>query len=220
MIRRALRLRTSVQSYLTDESTRGIQHFRLSSREWRQLNYLRELLAPFYAMTNFLSNQQGPSVQSVLKVYNTLFDLIDTGLETLSRKQVSWKVAMRHGLEAARTKLSKYYSRTYKAQGDIFAIATILDPASKLQYFKGEEWDDDGEVDWYARYRGIFTRVFMHYMDQNPSIQVDKMAADYDDKFETYMQHVTKKRRLTAPKPATSGYREVETYLNEGMFPL
>jgi hypothetical protein len=127
---------------------------------------------------------------------------------------------MRHGLEAARTKLSKYYSRTYKAQGDIFAIATILDPASKLQYFKGEEWNDDGEVDWHARYRGIFIRVFMHYMDHNPDIRVDIMATDYTDQFETYMQHVTKKRRLTAPKPATSGYREVETYLNEGMFPI
>jgi hypothetical protein len=75
---------------------------------------------------------------------------------------------MRHGLEAARAKLSKYYLHTYKAQGDIFAIATILDPASKLQYFKGEEWDDNGEVHWYARYCGIFNKVFMHYMDQNP----------------------------------------------------
>ena len=46
------------------------------------------------------------------------------------------------------------------------------------------------------------------------------MAADYDDKFKTYMQYLTKKSRLTAPKPATSGYHEVETYLNKGMFLL
>jgi hypothetical protein len=53
-----------------------------------------------------------------------------------------------------------------------------------------------------------------------PSIQVDTMTTDYDDQFKTYMQHISKKCCLTAPMPTTSGFCEVETYLNKGMLPI
>jgi hypothetical protein len=215
MIRRALRLYSAIQSYMSDESSKNIHHFALHSREWRQLRYLSALLAPYDAITHYLSRQHGPSVQTVLKVYNTLFDLLEKAHDKLSTKRVSWKVTLRHGIEAARDKLQVYYSRTYDAQGDLFAIATLLDPGEKLQFFQTKTWDDP-EVQWDVRYRRLFTKVFEYYKDQNPSIQVDTIGQSVDP-FAACLQRITKKPRLTFPEPEQNRFRELETYLNEGM---
>lgn len=58
-------------------------------------------------------------------------------------------------LEAASDKLRDYYSQTYEAYGDLFAIATILDPQKKLRFFTGKDWtkDDEDEEEWDERYR-------------------------------------------------------------------
>jgi hypothetical protein len=42
-------------------------------------------------------------------------------------------------LEAAKTKLLYYYSKTDKIYCDIFAIGTIIAPSNKLQFFSTQE---------------------------------------------------------------------------------
>ena len=62
MIQRALRLQLVIQDYLRLGSTSPVRHFALTSDEWRQLEYLCDLLSPFYVMTTTLSELDGPAV--------------------------------------------------------------------------------------------------------------------------------------------------------------
>jgi hypothetical protein len=71
-------------------------------------------------------------------------------------------------LYAAKTKLSQYYSKTDSIPGDLFAIATMLTPQNKLQFFLGKDWDDG----WRDRYRQSFVDYFEPYKQrllQNPT---------------------------------------------------
>ena len=49
---------------------------------------------------------------------------------------------MLSSLEAAKRKLSTYYSMTDTIDGNLYTIGTILSPQQKLQFFKGKDWDD------------------------------------------------------------------------------
>ncbi|EYE97599.1 uncharacterized protein EURHEDRAFT_450195 [Aspergillus ruber CBS 135680] len=69
---------------------------------------------------------------------------VNTSIQQLQRKKVSWKKTMLDTLEAARSKLSDYYGNTdNKLHGDIFAISTIMAPSNKLQFFSTKGWEDD-----------------------------------------------------------------------------
>lgn len=45
-------------------------------------------------------------------------------------------------LEAGKNKLSFYYSKTEQMHGSYYAIATILAPTHKLQFFLSKEWGE------------------------------------------------------------------------------
>lgn len=75
------------------------------------------------------------------------------------------------GVDRAHEKLRCYYSQTYENQGYIYAIATILNPATKLHAFTTASWIEHGK-DWAAHYREIFTKVFEYYANQNPDFSV------------------------------------------------
>ena len=47
------------------------------------------------------------------------------------------KRALKAGMEEARTKLVKYYSETWAG---MYAVALILDPSSKLEYYEDNDW--------------------------------------------------------------------------------
>ena len=83
MIDRALRLRSAVASYMVSNEARPIKHFTLDFSEWRQLEYVCDLLCPFYAMTAFISEMRGPSVHKVFDVYESLFEHLKRLIETL-----------------------------------------------------------------------------------------------------------------------------------------
>ena len=54
-----------------------IRHFILIEEEWQQLEYLCDLLAPFYIITTTLSKLDKPAVHQVFNVYDTLFNYIE-----------------------------------------------------------------------------------------------------------------------------------------------
>lgn len=216
MIQRALRLRPIIETFLTLHSAAPIRHFGLTQDEWRQLEYLCDLLAPFYLMTTTLSKFEGPAVHQVLEVYDTLFDHIEYSSHKLQRKRVDWKLRIRAGLENAHQKLREYYSRTYKSEGYVYAIATILNPRSKLQHFSKASWIDDKD-NWAALYHQAFVNIFEHYKNNNPHISVERVQSGHLSQLDRASQHIRKKRRIIQ-KNSTEGFAEVETYLGESEF--
>ncbi|KAL4777901.1 hypothetical protein BJX76DRAFT_363264 [Aspergillus varians] len=62
------------------------------------------------------------------------------------------KRALYQALEAAETKLLKYYSQTSQFYGDIYAITAILDPCCKLSTFTTASWDEEGQ-NWAKYYK-------------------------------------------------------------------
>ncbi|KAB8202812.1 hypothetical protein BDV34DRAFT_200382 [Aspergillus parasiticus] len=57
------------------------------------------------------------------------------------------------------------------SEGYLYAIATILDPMSKLEKTRKEPWIDD-DIDWYQEYRHVFEKVFDLYRLHNPGVKV------------------------------------------------
>lgn len=47
---------------------------------------------------------------------------------------------MQTALEYATQKLRDYYAETDEAYGDLYAIATIMAPQNKLDFFSGKDW--------------------------------------------------------------------------------
>lgn len=219
MIRRALRLRNVINEYVKCSSAASIRHFTLTEEEWRQLEYLCDLLAPFYIMTTTLSKLDGPAVHQVFDVYDTLFDHIEYSNDKLHRKTIDWKLQIRTGLENAHNKLREYYSKTYKSEGYVYAIATILNPQSKLEQFKKASWIEDDE-DWVNIYHQVFINVFKHYQTSNPNISVQTTRSVHISEVNqagNRIRHVRKRRRVSGSNisPDVEEFGEVEKYLGE-----
>jgi len=143
MLKRFRKLRDDIERFLPlEEQIEG-----LDAEEWRQLDYLIELLKPFSWYTEAIgATESGPTIQNVFEVYNHLFSHIEQHTEKLRRKRIPWKVKMRQALENSKAKLSQYYSLTRNNIGLIYGCATILAPQYKLAFFETDDWEDT--VNW------------------------------------------------------------------------
>ena len=171
MIWCALKLQVGIDTYSQHSVPGALCHFSLNSNKWQQLQYLSDLLALYHEMTLSLSEHQGPTIHKVFEVYETLFNHLEHAAHLLEPKQVDWKVKLRLGVKQAYEKLWSYYSCTYKEEGYIYAIATILNPVAKLQAFITASWIEDGK-DWAGTYQEIFIKIFKYYANKNPEINV------------------------------------------------
>ena len=157
----------------------------------------------------------GPSIYKVFKIYNNLFNYLNTSINRLSRKRAPWKKQIRDSLKKARKKLQKYYARTYQAEGYLYIITTILNPIYKLETFKGPTWKDD-DIDWYIVYRRVFEKVFHYYRNHNPDIEVQSTVSNSLSGLDKVFFQISKRRRLSL---SYETYEELKTYLKiEGMF--
>ncbi|KAJ1704854.1 hypothetical protein NYO67_12991 [Aspergillus flavus] len=210
MIRRALKLRQSVENFIQYWDNSDISHLQPTPVEWRQLEYLIELLYPFYIFTTCLSDNQGPTVHKVYDIYNNLFDHLDTSIDRLVRKRAPWKQQILDGLRDAHQKLRKYYRRTYHTEGYIYAIATILDPTLKLETFKKGPWLDDN-TDWAYEYRQVFEGVFNLYRCYNPNVDTQSTVSGPLSGLDRAFYHVSKRRKKS---PLSEIFEELKTYLD------
>jgi hypothetical protein len=143
MLKRARKLKPFIDQLFDSGAASTLEY--LEPTEWRQVDYLIELLQPFAKYTAAISATNGPTVHQVLDVYNDLFDHLDEQEAKLARKRLPWKVKMYTGLGEAKVKLTEYYSQTQGQIGHQYAIASILSPIQLLQTFEGPAWADD---DW------------------------------------------------------------------------
>lgn len=145
--------------------------YKLDEEEWRQVEYLLLITKPFFDFTNVLSKTKDITVQHVFSIYNKLFNHLDAVERKLKRKTVPWKKGMLQALQAAKKKLSKYYTATdHESYGTVYAIATILCPSKKLRYFVSPDWrgknEQGEEIDYMKYYREILQKEFKNYQQQ------------------------------------------------------
>lgn len=112
----------------------------LTEDEWKQIDYLLSITQPFFNFTTVLSKTKDVTIHIVFSIYNQLFDHLERSIDQLRRKKARWQITMRTALEYAIQKLRDYYAKTDKAHGDLYAIATIMAPQNKLDYFSGKDW--------------------------------------------------------------------------------
>src|SRR5947207_12605478 len=115
----------------------------------------------FYDYTLAFSMKIEPSLLSVYRIYNTLFNHLELLQGWLEKKKKQWKRDLDEAIGAAYAKLSKYYRQTYTNLEYLYAMATILSPRHKLDEFRSPECQD--ERDWCEEYGMIFTKLFCYY---------------------------------------------------------
>lgn len=138
--------------------------------EWKQAEYILEVLEPIRLCTLWMSKTRAPTIQKVFVVYDCIFDHLDNQISILQNKRMRWKVDIREALGKARNKASKYYSKTENPRGLLMALGACLNPYSKLDLFK--EWDNteaegtptpDDNL-YTERYRQLFIQYYnKHY---------------------------------------------------------
>ena len=83
MLIRAIRLRGPIDEYYKTEEAKV---FALSADEWKQVEYLVDLIKPFNFFTHLIGMLRGPIVRYIYKVYNALFTYIKGSLAKLQAK--------------------------------------------------------------------------------------------------------------------------------------
>lgn len=163
MLSRAKKLQSVIDRYCT---THQYVQFMLDQGEWRQIEYLLLITKPFFDYTTILSKTKDVTVHSIFSIYNGLFSHLEAAEKQLKRKAVPWKKRMLKALQAARKKLSLYYTATDREEyGNIYAIATILSPSKKIQYFATKDWRG-GDIDYVKHYRGVLEEEYTRYQQQ------------------------------------------------------
>jgi hypothetical protein len=146
MLRRAKRLQSVFDEFCSHYDRLDLK---LNQEEWRQIEYLLWITQPFFKFTTALSKTKDVTIHSVFSIYNKLFNHLEASIRQLQRKKVPWKQLMLSALNAAKIKLSKYYSMTDEVPSDLYAIGTIIAPQNKLHFFSTKDWDNN----WRERYR-------------------------------------------------------------------
>jgi hypothetical protein len=215
MLRRARRLSSTYDKYCIEHDQ---FQFKLNQEEWRQIDYLLNITQPFYKWTTGLSKIKDVTIHNVFRVYNKLFDHLETSIRQLERKRIPWKQAMLRALYAGKEKLTVYYAKTEQIHGNLYAISTILAPQHKLQFFSKKDWADNN-FEWRTQYRQYLERYLEPYSqrqsEKQPHISVtsNHTGDDMECLFAEDMPQAS-------TQPKLSFHDELTRYLESGMYTL
>lgn len=160
MLVRCSRLRDIIDEFI---EVQGWPELSIGHTEWKRIEYIIDLTLPFAEATTTIGTTKGPTIHLVLGYYNTLFDILDIADEKLQHKTEPWQKEIYAALDAAFTKLVKYYTATWERFGDIYGIAILLNPAMKREFwnrdaFSGEGLDSSFEDYYWSRFRNEYAR--------------------------------------------------------------
>jgi hypothetical protein len=168
MLERALRMKNFTREWIREYE----RYMPLWSTpgEWKQAEYILEVLEPIRLCTLWMSRTRAPTIQKVFVVYDCIFDHLANQISILENKRMRWKVDIREALGKAREKASKYYSKTENPRGLLMALGACLNPYSKLDLF--QDWDatevegtpSPGSNSYTEQYRQLFIQYYNeHY---------------------------------------------------------
>jgi hypothetical protein len=139
MLERAWEMKVAVRKWLqTDTNKQKFTMLQMKDEEWKQVEALLEVLKPFEQLTQAIGSTLAVTVHEVFRLYNWLFDQIETSIK-------HWKAQIPHcpyaaelvrALRAARNKLDCYYAKTDKERGAFYNLATLLDPLKKQSLYE------------------------------------------------------------------------------------
>lgn len=121
---------------------------------------------------------------------------------------------MLSALKAGEKKLSFYYSKTEQMHGSYYAIATILAPTHKLQFFSSREWGDNSQ-DWREIYRNTLQEYLEPYKQrlsdsQRPSTY--QSPTGHNSELHSFITEDVSQRLMSSETD------EFERYLGSGMY--
>lgn len=85
MLQRAKRLSAVFDRYYVEHN---YTEFSLNAEEWRQIDYLIRITQPFHKWTTSLSKVKDVTLHNIFRVYNMLFDHLESSMRQLRRKKV------------------------------------------------------------------------------------------------------------------------------------
>jgi len=159
MLERSVRLREFTNDWL--QTYAECTPLWSTPEEWRQIEYILEVLQPIRFWTLWLSKTLGITIHRVFQVYQDIFDHLEMQISKLEQKRMQWKVDIREGLVKAKLKAASYYGKTESPRGLLFGIGTCLNPYCKLNLFR--EWDLDASGE--TEYEKSYEKEFIPYYD-------------------------------------------------------
>lgn len=147
MIKRACELRGPLSNLAETDSELCAP----SDEEWELLKVVAQLLSIFEEAAQSLCAANYPTLNEAVPTYNCLFDELE-GFLGMRNEDDDGKAnaaviggcspanrdALRNAIQAAHAKLRTYYGKTYPR---MYAIAVILDPRFKLDYYEEHDWE-------------------------------------------------------------------------------
>ncbi len=128
----------------------------LSDTKWEHVRYLVFLLHLYYAWTEKLSKTSGPTIYEAWAVYTALFEYLEQAEERLLNRKEDWKVLLAESVVTAHCTFSQYYSNTDGPCGQIYNLATVLDPTQRLAVYQFYNF----EQGLYQQYNKDFCQVY------------------------------------------------------------
>jgi hypothetical protein len=214
MLRRARRLSSVFNKYCIEHDQ---PQFKLNTEEWRQIDYLLHITQPFYKWTTGLSKIKDVTIHNVFRVYNKLFDHLETSIRQLERKKVPWKQAMLRALYAGKEKLTAYYAKTEQIHGHLYAIATILAPQHKLQFFSKRDWADN-DFEWRTRYKESLEKYLEPYSQRQSDSQLPSAAQPSSQNSGDMEVLFADDIPQASAQPKMSFHDELTRYLESGIY--
>jgi hypothetical protein len=197
MIERALELRKPLDSMA--ELNKDLCPYKLTANEWELLKSCRKFFKVFKTASDCLCAASYPTLAIAVPAYNFLIDKLED-----YRDAPSSPGALKPAANAAIDKLKEYYQG---AGTEVYAVATIMDPHFKLNYYHENEW----EQEWIDQAWKAFSSAYARYRvppapdaRERPPTELDGNVGDGDggggdddddDKVTGSMAYMYKRRR-------------------------
>src|SRR3990167_4733591 len=127
MLHVCLKYKKEIQSYCAQQDIAKI-----TKSNWQKLSLLKGILKDFAIATDTCQAEKNPTIFLSIPIFNQLFDALDELIE---------KKSFVHAALRARRKLKDYYKLTDDCS--CHYISAILNPCTKLEYFKNNDWDQE-----------------------------------------------------------------------------
>jgi len=174
----------------------------LSDEEWELLGVVARLLSIFDQATRALSATEYPTLNRAVPIYNYLFNKLEDFRDACDGKASAQgdaaiidqcspvvKDAFSKAIKAAHDKLCTYYGKTW---ADMYAIAVILDPRLKADYYMANKW---GQRHITHAKDGLLRAVEAYATDEEPrSSQADDVV--YLQEMDQEIYQSPKRRRV------------------------
>lgn len=189
MILRAEHLRAPLMALCTNE--KSLKSLIITERDWLDLLEVKHLLHKFYRATQFVSMER----HSTIHAYLPTLDWLIISLKGIVRGLTS----LVHAAKAGLRKLEKYEEIIYSSK--IPFIATFLNPALKLNYFKEHKYPNSK----IREVKNMISEYFSENYDNDESETDDVDNERVDDELYTHMYKRSKVDTISS---------EIQKYLN------